>query len=240
MASETEIRPRASLYTAAWPPHDTEESILGTNLHQTAITNLRWGINDIAHLRAEPGQPDPWQALSQTILLGCKHADGSSYRTYPDVFVYPRPIDPNRSSVALEVDGPPMLIIEVLSESTYEADLDLVRGKGYSYERAGVREYLALDPSGAFVPERGRAWRLVNGVYHPWEPDAHGRWQSAHIDVAIGLEGVRATVYRREGERQLREGEGAEERARTRAELTRKEAEIAELRHLLDEARGKQ
>ncbi len=240
MASETEIRLQASLYEAAWPPHDTEGSILGTNLHQTTITNLRWGINDIAHLRAEPGQPDPWQALSQTILLGCKHADGSSYRTYPDVFVYPRPIDPQRGSVTLEVDGPPMLIVEVLSETTYEADLDLVRGKGYSYERAGVREYLALDPTGAFVPERGRAWRLVDGVYHPWEPDAYGRWQSTQIDVAIGLEGVRATVYRREGERQLREGEGAEERARARAELVRKEVEIAELRHLLDEARGKQ
>ena len=240
MASETEIRPLASLYTPAWPPHDTEESILGTDLHQTTITNLRWGINDIAHLHAEPGQPDPWQALSQVILLGCKHVDGSSYRTYPDVFVYPRPIDPLRGSVALEVDGPPILIVEVLSETTYEADLDLVRGKGYSYAHAGVREYFAIDPTHAFVPEGGHAWRLVDGVYQPWEPDAQGRWQSAQIDVAIGLEGVRATVYRREGERQLREGEGAEERARARAELARKEAEIAELRRLLDEARGKQ
>jgi len=45
--------------------------------------------------------------------------DGSAYRTYPDVFVYPRLIAPDRGSVTLEVDGPPVLIIEVLSESTH-------------------------------------------------------------------------------------------------------------------------
>jgi Putative restriction endonuclease len=107
----------------------------------------------------------------------------------------PRLIDPERGSVTLEVDGPPVLIIEVLSESTYEADVDLVRGKGYSYARAGVPEYMALDGSGHFLPEGIRAWRLVEGVYCPWEPDEDGRWQSAQIEVAIGLEGMLATVY---------------------------------------------
>jgi hypothetical protein len=129
MASETQMRPRPFPPGDAWPPDDTEESILGTDLHQTTITNLRWGINEVAHLRRTPGQPLPWQALSQIALLGCERPDGSAYRTFPDVVVYPHPIDPGRGSLTLAVDGPPVLIIEVLSESTFEADIDLVRGK---------------------------------------------------------------------------------------------------------------
>jgi hypothetical protein len=206
MASETQTQQRPFPPMEAWPPDDTEESILGTDLHQTTITNLRWGINEAARLNRQPGQLVPWKALSQIALLGCVRPDGSAYRTYPDVFVYPRFIEPDRAALTLAVDGPPVLIVEVLSESTYEVDVDLVRGKGYSYARAGVQEYLALDPTGAFLPQRGHAWRLVDGVYRPWEPDATGRWQSAEIGVAIGLEGTLATVYEREGKRLLRGG----------------------------------
>jgi hypothetical protein len=206
---------------------------VGTDLHQTTITNLRLGLNEVARLECGPGQPVPWKALSQIVLLGCVRSDGSAYRTIPDVCVYPRPIDPNRGSVALEVDGPPVLIVEVLSESTYDVDLDLKRGKGYSYTQAGVREYLAIDPTHTFLTPGIRAWRLVEGVYRPWEPDADGRWQSEEIAVAIGLEGTLATVYTREGERQLREGEVAEELARLRAEVER-------MRRLLDEQQARQ
>jgi hypothetical protein len=78
-----------------------------------------------------------------------------------------------------------------------------------------------------------RAWRLVEGVYRPWEPDADGRWQSEEIAVAIGLEETLATVYTRAGERQRREGEVAEELARLRAEVKR-------MRRLLDERQGAQ
>jgi Uma2 family endonuclease len=134
--------------------------------------------------------------------------------------------------VTLEVDGPPVLIIEVLSESTYEADVDLVRGKGYSYARAGVPEYMALDPTGHFLPEGIRAWHLVEGVYRPWELDEDGRWQSVQIDVAIGLEGMLATVYTRDGRRMLREGEIEEE-------LARKDAELERLRRLLADRQGR-
>jgi hypothetical protein len=157
------------------------------------------------------------------------------------VFVYPCFIEPERGALTLAVDGPPVLIIEVLSESTYEVDVDLVRGKGYSYARAGVQEYLALDPTGgAFLPEHGHAWRLVDGVYRSWEPDATGRWQSAEIGVAIGLEGTLATVYTPEGKRLLHEGEVEEELARRDETITRQAPEIEELRRQLRELRGQQ
>jgi hypothetical protein len=161
------------------------------------------------------------------------------------VFVYPRFIEPDRGSVTLEVDGPPVLIVEVLSESTYEADLDLVRGKGYSYAHAGVREYLTIDPTRAFLAPGIRAWRLEEGVYRSWEPDANGRWRSEEIGVAIGLEGTLVSVYTHEGTRTLREGEAERERARLHAELERERqererlrAELDRLRRFRDEQRG--
>jgi len=228
MASETETRPWPALPMGVWPPDDTEESVRGTHLHQTTITNLRWGINKIARLHTAPGAAAPWQAHSQSIVMGFARADGSRYKTLPDVFVYDRPIDLNRPSLAVGLDGPPILIIEVLSESTYDVDLGVEEGKAYSYAHAGVQEYLALDPTHAYVPEGGRAWRLEQGVYQPWEPDAEGRWRSAQIDVSIGLEGAMAAVYTHEGARQLHEGEVG-------AELTRREAALA---RGLDEGRA--
>jgi len=222
-----------------WPPDDIiEQGVVVTHLHQTNIINTRWGINEVARAQTPPGGVAPWQALGQTVVTGFARPDGSRYKTLPDVFVYPHPIDPTRGSVAVGLDGPPILIVEVLSESTYDVDLDLAAGKGYSYARAGVREYLTLDPTRAFVPAGGRAWRLADGAYQPWEPDEQGRWQSAEIAVAIGLEGAMATVYRRDGRRLLREGEVEEELGRRDETIARQAAEIEELRRRLREGQG--
>ena len=230
MASETQIRLQSQRPDGAWPPDDTEESVVGTDLHQMTIMNLRWGINEVARSRMTPGQVLPWQALSQTIVTGFERPDGTRYKTLPDVFVYRQAIDQNRGSLAIGVDGPPILIVEVLSESTYDVDLDRARGKGYSYARAGVEEYLALDPTGTYIPEQCRAWRLMEGDFRPWRPDSDGRWQSVGIPVAFGLEGLLVTVYTPEGRRMLHEGE-------IEAERTRQEAELERLRRLLDERR---
>ena len=225
-----------------WPPDDTEESILGTDLHQAAITNLRLGINGAARLSRGPGEPVRWQALTQELLLGCRRTDGSYVRTYPDVFVYPEPVDPSRGSHVIEVDGPPVLIVEVLSEATCEADLELVRGKGYSYARAGVREYVALDPSGQYVPGRMRAWRLREGAYRAWEPAADGRYHSEQLPLAFGVSGAMAEVYLADGRRMHLEDEveetiahGSAEIERRDWEIERRDAEIERLRRLLDD-----
>ena len=235
MASETQTRPQPFFPADPWPPNDTEESILGTDLHQTTITNLRLGINEAVHAYRTPGEPLPWKALSQIAILGCVRADGSSYRTYPDVFVYPRVIDQDRGSVTLEVDGPPILIVEVLSPSTYEVDLDLVRGKGYSYARAGIREYLTVDPTAEFLAQGIRAWRLAQGAYLPWEPDEDGHWWSDQIPIAVGLDGVMASVYTRDGRHMLREGEIENERHRLLDERDDLRGEVERLRRLLEE-----
>ena len=150
---------------AAWPPDDTEESVLGTNLHQTTITNLRLGLNEAAVASSMPGQAPRWQALGQTMITSFRHPDGSSYTVLPDIFVYRQPVAEERQSLSLILDGPPVLIIEVASESTYESNLDMVRGKGFSYADGGVQEYMVMDPMGKYVPEGVRAWRLHEGAY---------------------------------------------------------------------------
>jgi Putative restriction endonuclease len=237
---------------AVWPPDDTEESVLGTNLHQATITNLRLGLNEVASLLVAQGRPAFRQALSQTAISGLRRWDGSSYTVLPDVFVYRQAIDERRATLILAEDGPPLLIAEVLSPTTQLRDLNLERGKGYSYARAGVREYLILDPGGAELAEQGQGWRLEEGIYVPWRPDATGRWQSRVIPVAVGFEGVRLVVFGGDGRRQLREGEvartvsqmegtlarQAEALAEKDAEIARRNEEIAALRRALDQRRG--
>lgn len=231
MTSQVRAWPRRAHSGVVWPPHDTEESVLGTDRHQTTITNIRWGINEAANLGLAPEQPVRWHALSQIALLGCVRPDGTPYRVYPDIFVYAGPVDPERGSFSIHTDGPPVLVAEVLSEGTYEADLDLENGKGFSYAHAGIPEYLIIDHTRRLLPEGIRAWWLVDGSYQPWLPDANGRWQSQQIGVAISLEDDGVAVYTLDGLRILREGEVEVERASLRAEIER-------LRRLLGEREG--
>jgi Uma2 family endonuclease len=235
MTSEAQVLAQDAVRGPAWPPHDTEESVLGTDLHQTAITNLRLGLNEAAQSGLTSDQVAPWQTFSQTALIGCRRPEGSLYRTYPDVFVNRGPLDRQRGSTIIATDGPPLLIIEVLSEATYEVDIDLDRGKGWSYADAGVREYLTFDQTGRFGANKIRAWRLAGGRYQPWLPTADGRWHSATIGVAFALEDDDVIVYTGDGRRMLREGEIERERRRLQAELSVQQAEIEHLRRLLME-----
>ena len=246
----------ASPPAVAWPPDDTEESVVGANLHQWTIGALKAGLNQVASALASPAGSWPWQAYMQTTITGWRRPEGAAYTTLPDIYIYRQGLDLRRPSLSLERDGPPLLVVEVLSPTTYQADLDLEKGKGSSYARGGVLEYLTLDPTGEFAeyrPEQGRAWRLEHGVYRPWRPDRHGRWHSAHLGIAIGLEGVQVAVYAANGRRQLWEAEVQPELTRRDEELAREvarreeeragreqaEAELARLRAELERLREK-
>jgi hypothetical protein len=98
-----------------------------------------------------------------------------------------------------------------------------------------VREYLALDPTGQWLPEGGRGSRLVGGAYQPWAVDATGRWRCESIAVSIGLEGAVARVYTHAGVPIPQEGQIMAMLAHKDAEHA---AQIAELQRQLDELRG--
>ena len=61
-------RGAARAFAPSWPPDDTEESVVGTNLHQLGITNLRAGINAVAAQQRTPDAPLPFKAIAQVGL----------------------------------------------------------------------------------------------------------------------------------------------------------------------------
>jgi hypothetical protein len=215
---------------AIWPADDSEESVVGTDLHQTAIRNLISAINEAAALATPEGAPMLWHAGGQTMLNGFQHPDGSPYTTFPDVFVYPLRWDDRRGSLSIASDGPPLLIVEVLGDKTYENDLDLKNGKGYSYRAAGVQDYLTLDPMGAYHPEGGQGWQLEGRRYRPWHREPDGRWRSRVLPLAFGLESAQVAVFDIAGRRLLREGEVERRLAVEVGERRRAEALLAEER----------
>lgn len=97
-----------------------------------------------------------------------------------------------------------------------------------------MREYLAIDPTGRFVPESARGWRLEGDAYMPWMPDAQGHWQSREIPIAIGVAGGLATVYSGTGERQLHEGEVGAALREAREALAERDRQIARQQVELD------
>jgi hypothetical protein len=90
-----------------------------------------------------------------------------------------------------------------------------------------VPEYIALDPTGRYLPPGVAAWRLAGERYQVWEPRRDGRWYSEQLPIAIALEGAQAVVYLADGQRMLAEGEVVDS-------LARKDAEIERLKHLLE------
>jgi Uma2 family endonuclease len=172
-------------------PDDTEESILGTELHQHVIREL------ITNLEFAKGPA--WGVGGQTCIEGFHRSDGTTVPLYPDVFVYPRPLDQTRSTHDLTVDGPPVLIVEIASPTTARGDLDDRHGKPYSYALAGVQEYLVYDPLGEVLPRRIQAWRQGASGYDPWTARPDGRWHSRALDLSFAVTYPYLRVYAADG-----------------------------------------
>ncbi len=173
-------------------PEDTEESVLGTNLHQQVIREL---INSLSWAARGPR----WGVGGQTRIEGFRRSDGLQIPLLPDVFVYARPWDARRGSLSIAVDGPPLLTIEVISDSTWQGDVDVADEKVHAYGEAGVHEYVVFDPTGDILPERVRAWRRGEERMAPWPAGDDGRWHSRELGVSFGVDGLFLRVYTAQG-----------------------------------------
>ena len=173
--------------TAPWPPDDTEESVVGSEYHQHVIDAARDGLRMAARANGAS-----WRALSQVPLAGFRRPDGSPYPMLPDVFVHPQPNPhPGSGQTLTFADvGVPLLVIEVLSETTYRWDIDEERGKAWSYADAGVPEYIVVDYERRYMDEHVRALRLSGGRWTPWPATQQGRWESATLGVSFEFDGL--------------------------------------------------
>lgn len=154
----------------------------------------------------------------------------------PDIAVIPgvrRKDDPDRGSFDVLKEGArPFLIIEVVSALDSEVRRNDYEKKVEIYRRAGVPEYLILDPPTSAT--NGRllltGYRLGNdGRYRRIEPDSDGRILSEKTGLRFGVaEGGKTLVILNE-----KTGERLSSPAEARARVA--EAEVAQLRAELEQ-----
>jgi Uma2 family endonuclease len=219
-------------------PDDTEESLLGTPLHQLVIVTL---FNSLMRFARRTGLP--WFVGNQTKLLLPRRGARVPYQPSPDITVHPTLGTPPESSLDARTAGPPALVIEVASPATARAhDLDTLdpRAKPGAYAAAGIAEYLAYDPTGDIIPERVRAWRMGDeGVYVAWLPEADGRWHSRALGISFAPLGLLLRVYGPDGELVPNNEDMDALLAASRREAAERDEELAAMRRENEELRAR-
>ena len=190
-----------------WLPDDTEESLLGTSVHQMVIVSLDNCID-----RVKRQNQLPWFIGNQLKMIIPRGRGRAAYYPSPDIIIHATLGGAMLSSLAVAQDGPPALAIEVASPDppfgrvprarAHDLDTFNPAAKPRAYEQGGIAEYLVYDPLGTLLPERVRAWRIgAAGVYEPWLPAADGRWHSAlGISFAPERDGLLLRVYGPDGQ----------------------------------------
>ncbi len=211
---------------------DSEETLVGSSLHQDAITALYTSLS-----LCGPYRGLPWFVDNQLQLV-IPRPPGRPYKPSPDILVHPTLTNASRDSLIVAADSPPALIVEVASPSTVANDIDLQKGKAAAYRDIGVADYLVFDPTGDDLGTQVWARRAEAGRFVPWLPDDNGRWVSAALGIAFAPGGVLLRVYDQEGALVPVATEQAAllaERDRRLAERDRRLAELEEeLRALRD------
>jgi len=177
---------------------DTEEDLVGSDLHQDAITEAHAGIAAYAR---EQGLP--WYVSKQVMIIAPVPGE-TDWRPSPDVYVALDVPPGPRSSYNAFAEPFPRFIVEVLSSTFVNRDLNTKRRM---YRVAGAREYLIFDPTGEWLEDlRVRAWRLPVAEadqpipeWEQWEPDAAGTWHSEVLGLGFRVEGMLLRAVRPDG-----------------------------------------
>lgn len=179
-------------------PDDTEETLVGSSLHQGAITVLVTALT-----LCGPRRGLPWFIGNQIKMVIPRQGSRGPYMPSPDIIVHPTLTNSSRTSLILVSDGPPALAIEVASPSTaWSSDLNLTdqHGKPTAYEAIGIQEYIVFDPTAELLPDQIWARRMGPHGYEPWEPMAEGRWVSQALGgIAFAPQGMLLRVYDQTG-----------------------------------------
>jgi Uma2 family endonuclease len=172
---------------------DSEESVVGSSLHQEAISALYTGLSlhrDLLGLL--------WFVGNQLTVVIPREGH-RAYRPMPDVFVRPMLGTARRVSLDIATEGPPALAIEVVSPTTVRNDINLRDGKAGAYAHSGIGDYLVFDPLTEHLDSQVWARRLRGREYVPWEPQADGRWHSTALGISFAPLGSLLRIYDGEG-----------------------------------------
>ncbi len=209
---------------------------LQSRLHYERLTQIAGDLRLHLHRQALP-----YALTSDLLIRNVPLREGVS----PDIALWPRAVvrpRVNYRSMVLTAEQCPVLVLEVVSESTVEADWTI---KPEIYRLAGIGEYWLYDPEGYAGGPPLQGWYLAGQVYVPIAGQS-GRvgdtpvvlYPSARLDTAWGLEQdtelrlrnpVTADWYRMTPET-LDAGEARADRERTRADQERTRADQAEAR----------
>jgi len=175
-----------------WLPDDTEEDMVGADWHQYTTDVVYDGTRDVADL-----DHLPWHVGNQLTLVGW--TPRGVWRPAPDIAIYPTAGPELRKEMSVKNDGPPALVVEVASPSTWEYDVNDVSGKAAGYLGLGVEYYLVFDPTGELLSPPCRGWRRVDGITRDWRPEADGSYRCASLGISLRPEGIILRVIDRAG-----------------------------------------
>ncbi|MFQ5857983.1 MAG: Uma2 family endonuclease [Anaerolineae bacterium] len=189
-----------------------------------------------AHLAGQPNHH-----LFSNLNLHYHPIDPDAYVS-PDemVVVADLPPNPSMGSYRVKETGPaPVLVVEVLSKRTYQQQDISPTGKPVIYADLGVAEYILVDVTGEFLPQRLLLKRL-----NAEERDEAGRptWRDEQdpdegvtsqlgFRLVIEADGQVRVVDAASGRRYLRPSEVETTRQALADEVERLRAELAQLRN---------
>ena len=123
-------------------------------------------------------------------------------RIAPDLFVYSSLAMTNPTSIPTTEHGPPTLVIEVASPGTALInDINIFDpiAKPRLYDRIGVAEYIAFDPTKELFGQPVWAQRRGPKGLATWFAEEDGHWRST-LGVSFKPEGHLLRVYDHEGQ----------------------------------------
>jgi Uma2 family endonuclease len=217
----------------SWLHDDVEEDLVGADWHQNAIRALSTSLKTLAEEHRWP-----WHVGDQLTLVGEK-PDAKEWRPAPDISIHPRLGPEDRQDIDVREAGPPALVIEVASASTWTYDVSLEgtrRGKRQVGKAFGylvlwrIPEYLVFDPKGEFLAGQIRAWRRVGERVQEWQPDPDGRYYSPALSVSFRPDGPLLQVFDPEGHPIPYWFETTRENAALRRRMADLEAQLERLR----------
>ena len=228
--AETEAQAEANALLDLDYPSSDGKRAAETEIHLDVLMDLITSLRD--HFR-----------LEDAIYISCNllmfYEEGNKLRHLsPDVFLVKGIPRRNRDNYLMWREGKgPDFVIELTSKTT--AANDLAKKFILYQDVLKVTEYVLFDPKGEYLNPQLRAFRRIDGVYQPIEPDAEGRFPSLTLGLNLEASGTDlrlhdpstdAWIPTRAEQAELAEGrQRMAEAARRREETSKRRAETAQI-----------